>query len=149
MSRSDRQRLYASLLALGACILLALTVIMMGGGALTLLTAWVGALLIAEFLVDAATLAASVRWWVTRSSRHASVALRLGASAAILHAARVLIFAMGRVGPWLDFDVRPEHRLGHAARWTWGQVYFASTLSILGVLGVLLIWWWRRRARAR
>jgi hypothetical protein len=63
----------------------------------------------------------------------------------MLHALRVLIFVLGRTGPWVDFDVRPEQRSSHAARWTWDQVYFAATLSVLGVVGVLVIWRLRRR----
>jgi hypothetical protein len=62
---------------------------------------------------------------------------------------RVLIFVMGRVGPWIDFDVRPEHRALHSTRWTWFDVYFASALTVLGLIGVFVIWTSRRRALKR
>jgi len=147
--RVSRQRLYASLLALGACVPLFRVVTMLAEGALGVLAAWVSALLVAELVVDLATLVGAVRWWVADSGRTASFALRAGAAAAIFHALRVLVFVLGRTGPWFDFDVRPEHRALHAARWTWAGVYFAAGMSVLGVLGVLVIWWLRRRRRGR
>ncbi len=144
-----RQRLYAALLGLGASILLSRTIIMLRGGALDVLVGWVSALLVLELLIDTFTLLGSLRWCVTGAERHATPALRFGAAAAILHALRVLVFALGRVEPFLDLDVRPEQRLDHAQPWSWGEVYFASTLSVLGVLGVIAIWRLRGRARRR
>lgn len=58
----SRQRLYASLVILGACILLFRTVLMMAQGAMAVLVAWVSGLLMAEFVLDVTTLAGSVRW---------------------------------------------------------------------------------------
>jgi hypothetical protein len=142
----SRQRLYASLIILGACILLFRTVMMLAQGAMTVLVPWVSALLLAECLLDVTTVLGSVRWWVTRAEGHARFPLRTCAAAVILHAVRVLIFVLGRVGPWIDFDVRPEHRALHSARWSWGSVYIAAVLAALGVLGVLIIWKYRRRA---
>lgn len=142
-----RQRLYASLVILGACILLFRTVLMMAQGAMAVLVAWVLGLLLAELVLDVATLAGSVRWWVTREEGHARLPLRTCAAAVILHAVRVLIFVLGRIGPWIDFDVRPEQRALHSTRWSWGWLYFAAVMSVLGVLGVLIIWRYRRRAR--
>lgn len=147
--RPDRTRRYAGLLALGATILLYRTVTMVVEGALAILTAWVGALTVLELVIDLVTLVAALRWASSRAAAHGAVALRWGAAATILHALRVLIFALGRAPAWLNFDVRPAHRAAHAARWTWGQVYFASTLSVLGVIGVLVIWWIRRARAAR
>lgn len=141
-----KQRLYAGLLALGACILIYRTVAMMVEGAFGVLVGWVAALLVAEFLIDVGALAGSLRWLRSGRKEHARLPLRVGAAAAVLHALRVLIFVIGRTGPWVDFDVRPEHRSLHPERWNWAQVYFAATLSVLGVVGVLLIWWYRRRA---
>jgi len=143
----SRQRLYAFLLALGACVLLFRVVTMLSGGALTVLAGWVSALLVAELAVDLAALAGSVRWYIAGTAERAGPALRAGAAAAILHAFRVLIFVLGRTGPWVDFDVRLEHRALHATRWTWAGVWFAAAMSALGVLGVLVIWWLRRRVR--
>ena len=141
----SRQRLYASLLILGTCVLLFLTVMMLAQGSMTVLVLWVSGLLVAECVLDVTTLLGSLRWWVTRAEGHARFPLRTGAAAVILHAVRVLIFVLGRVGPWIDFDVRPEHRALHATRWSWGWLYFAAVMSVLGVLGVLIIWKYRRR----
>ncbi len=86
-------------------------------------------------------------WWISNDKNRASLALRFGAAAALVHAARVLVFVLGRIGPWIDFDVRPEHRALHFTRWTWGGVYLAAVLAILGVIGVFIIWRLRRRAK--
>lgn len=143
----SKQRIYASLLILGACILLFRTLTMIAQGNLEVLVIGVSALLIAELLVDAACLLSSIRWWVKDDKNYDRLPLRLGAAAALLHAVRVLIFVLGRVGPWIDFDVRPAQRALHSARWSWGGVYFAAIMTVLGVLGVLIIWRLRRRAK--
>ncbi|MGD9380541.1 MAG: hypothetical protein PVI51_08240 [candidate division WOR-3 bacterium] len=145
----SKQRLYASLLILGACVVLFRTITMICDGSLAVLVLWVSALLITEFSVDIACLLSSISWWISNDKNKASTPLKLGATAAIVHAVRVLIFVMGRVGPWIDFDVRPEHRALHSTRWTWFGVYFASVLTILGLIGVFVIWTIRRRARGR
>jgi hypothetical protein len=62
------------------------------------------------------------------------------AAAAIFHALRVLVFVIGRVGPWINFDVRPEHHEAHSDTWTWTGVYFAGIMAVLGVIGVIIIW---------
>lgn len=87
----------------------------------------------------------SVWWWIRDEAARERFALRAGAAATILHAVRVLIFVLGRTGPWVDFDVRPEQRALHAERWNWGEVYFAAVLSVMGVIVVAIIWGWRRR----
>ena len=145
----SRQRLYASLLALGAGFLLYRTVTMLVQGALGVLVLWVSLLLIAELLLDLSCLLSSIRWWITNDKNKARLPLRLAAAAVILHAIRVLIFVMGRVGPWIDLDVRPEQRAMHDTRWTWTGVYFAASLSVLGVIGVIIIWTLIRRARKK
>jgi hypothetical protein len=136
----SRQRVYAALLALGACVLLFRTVTMLAAeGAVGVLMPWVFGLLVAELLLDATTLLGSVRWWLSGAEACDRLPLRTGAAAAILHAVRVLIFVLGRTGPWINFDVRPEQRALHAERWSWGRVYFAAVLSVLGVLCVVVI----------
>jgi hypothetical protein len=120
---------------------------MLSQGDLVILIAWASALLIAEMLVDAACLMNSIRWWIADDKNYDSLPLRLGAAAAIVHAFRVLIFVLGRIGPWIDFDVRPVHRALHYTRWNMGQVYFAAIISILGLIGVLIIWTLRRRLK--
>ena len=143
----SKQRLYASLLMFGSCILLFRSQLMLYSGALDVLVLWVSVLLVAEFLVDLSCFFSSIHWWIKNDENKASVPLRFGAAAAILHAVRVLIFVLGRTGPWINFDVKPVHRAFHATRWTWGQVYFAAIISILGVMGVITIWRLRRRAK--
>jgi hypothetical protein len=125
------------------------TIAMIFDGSLAVLFLWVSILLFAEFSVDLACLLSSVLWWISTDQNRASLPLKLGASAAILHAVRVLIFVMGRVGPWIDFDVRAEHRALHFTRWTWSGVYLAVILTILGLIGVFVIWILRRRASRR
>ncbi len=144
-----KQRLYASLLILGACILFYRTIMMISEGYLGILVLWVSTLLIAEFLIDISVIVTSIPWWTSKDRNKASTPLKLGATAAILHAVRVLIFVLGRIGPWVNFDVRPEHRALHYTRWSWFGVYFASILTVVGVFGVLIIWVLIRRARKK
>jgi hypothetical protein len=122
---------------------------MLSQGALDILVLWVSAVLIAEMLLDSACLLSSIKWWIANDRKYDSIPLRLGAAAAILHAFRVLIFVLGRIGSWLDFDVRPAHRALHSTRWSMGQVYFAAIMSVLGLIGVLIIWTIRRRAKKK
>jgi hypothetical protein len=141
----SKQRIYASLLILGSGILLFRTIHMLSNKTYEYLVLWVFSLLIAEMVVDLACFIASVWWWITNDQANDRIPLRLGAAAAILHAVRVFIFVLGRTGPWINFDVRPEHQALHHLRWTWFWVYFAAILSILGVIGVIVIWRLRKR----
>jgi hypothetical protein len=120
----SRQRLYAGLLFLGACILLYRTVTMIVQGNLGILQPWVSVLLLAEFSVDLGCAVFAVRWWISNDSSRDSIPLRFGTAAALLHAT-------------------------HDTRWNMGEVYFASVMSILGVMGVLIIWHHRRRVRKK
>ena len=65
-----RQRLYASLLALGASILLFRTIAMVAKGSMTVLMPWVSSLLVAESVLDVTTLLASVRCWMAGAERY-------------------------------------------------------------------------------
>ena len=141
-----KQRFFASLLILGASILLFRTIKMLSEGVLEILVIWVSILLIVELLIDLGCIVTSIPWWIKNDKSKDWIPLRFGAAAAILHAIRVLIFVLGRTGPWIDFDVRPEQREMHFTRWTWGEVYFAATLSVMGVIGVIIIWFFRQRA---
>ena len=144
--RVSRQRLYASLLALGASILLYRTITMISQDALDILALWVSILLFVEMLIDVSCLLTTLPWWISRDRAKARIPLRLGAAAAIFHAIRVWVFVFGRIGPWINFDVRPEHHAAHAETWTWAGVWFAAIMSVLGVMGVLIIWILIRRA---
>jgi len=120
---------------------------MVAQGYLGIMVLWVSVLLIAELLVDLGCAVFSVVWWVHNDSKKDRIPLRFGAAAALLHAFRVLIFVVGRIGPWENFDIRPEHHALNYTRWNMGEVYFASIMSILGIIGVVIIWQYRRRMR--
>ena len=106
--------------------------------ALEILLPWVVALLIAEFSIDLGCFLSSIPWLLHAENKYARLPLRFGAAAAILHAFRVLIYVLGRTGPWFNFDVKPEHRAAYEIEWFW--VYFAAILAVLGVIGVIVIW---------
>ncbi len=145
----SRQRLYASLLILGAGFLLFRTIMMLSQGSLNVFVSWVSILLIAEFLIDLGCLSSSTFWWISNDKNKASIPLRFAAAVIIVHAMRVLVFVLGRVGPWVDFDVRPEHRALHNTRWSWTGVYFAAIMSVLSICVLIIVWRLRRRARKK
>jgi hypothetical protein len=143
---NKKQRIYAILLIFGACILLFRTIRMVYFDAYTILMVWVFILLILEMLIDITCLISSIIWYIADDVNKSKIPLRLGASAAILHAVRVLIFVLGRTEPFMNFDVRPEQRALHSTRWSWFWVYFAATMSILGIIGVIVIYRLRKRS---
>jgi hypothetical protein len=145
----SRQRLYAALLFFGINTLLFRTIVMLLQGDMVVLVFWAAGLLILEFVLDTTVLFGAARWFASCREDHARFPLRTTAAAVIVHAVRVLIFILGRVGPWFDFDVRPEHRALHPERWSWSDVYFAGIMTALGLLGLILIWRMRRRYVAR
>jgi hypothetical protein len=149
MKNMSKQRIYASLLALGASFLLYRTIMMISQGSLVTLVWWVSALLLAELIIDASCLASSIYWWIKNDSSFDRIPLRLGTAVVFLHSVRVLIFVLGRAGPFLYFDVRPEYRLLHEETWSWFGVYLASIMTILGITGVIIIWRIRRRRRSK
>ncbi len=108
-------------------------------GAFEILVLWVLILLIIEAFIDLACILSSIRWLLSINGKYALTALRLGALAAIFHAFRVLIYVMGRTGPWKNFDVKPEYHETYTFSWFW--VYFAAILSIAGIVGVIVIWY--------
>jgi hypothetical protein len=143
----SRQRLFATLVFLGAGFLFFRTIVMLTQGAMVWMVPWVAILLLAECVLDATILLGAVRWWITCDEEHARFPLRTTAAAVFLHAGRVLIYVLGRVGPWIDFDIRPEHRAIYSSRGSMGWVYFAAIMSVLGILGVIVIWRNRRRSK--
>lgn len=153
MTGPDRPDLWlrrssAVLLCGGASILLYRTIALLAGGAKAVLKPWVVGLTYLEMALDALTIVGGIRWWVSGSKRHAQFPLRAGAAATVLHAIRVLVFVLGRTGPFVDFDVRPEQRADHDERWTWTEVVVAAMLSIMGLVGLLIIWRTGRRRHA-
>ena len=145
--KTSKQRLYASLLILGASILLFRTLKLISLGYVEIWVLWVAILMIIEMLIDLGWILSSVRWWIANDKSKDSLPLRFGAAAAILHAFRVLIYVIGRVGPWTNFDIRPEYWESTHADWSWTEVNFAAIMSILGLIGVIVIWRLRLRTK--
>ncbi|MGI9544160.1 MAG: hypothetical protein ACR2MX_12955 [Cyclobacteriaceae bacterium] len=141
------QRLYAFLLILGAGILLFHTLRLISLGYLEIFVLWVAVLLVLELLVDLGCIISSIRWWITNNKNKDHLPLQLGAAAAIVHVFRVLIYVVGRVGPWINLDIRPEYWETPHIHWSWAEVYFAASMSVLGVIGVIIIWRFRLRAQ--
>ncbi|MGB5371416.1 MAG: hypothetical protein WBN18_13385 [Flavobacteriaceae bacterium] len=144
---NSKPRLYASLLILGASILLARTIIMLFQGALMTLAPWASFLLIAELLIDLGCILASVFWFRANDPAKERLPLNLAAMAVVLHAFRVLVYVVGRVGPWIDFDINRKRFQSQPVEWSWAQVYLASFLSILGLIGLVIIWGVRVRTK--
>ena len=144
MAILSRQRIYAFLLIVGASILLYRTITMIFfDRAFEYLVLWVFILLVVEFSVDISCIAGSIRWLISNSERDATFPLQLGAAATLLHAVRVLIYVLGRTGPWVNFDVKPSYHALYSFDWFW--VWFAAALSALSIIGVIIIWRIRRR----
>jgi hypothetical protein len=78
-NKGSRQRLYASLLALGACILLYRTITMISQGAVDILALWVSILLFVEMLIDLSCFLTTIPWWISKDRAKAKIPLRLGA----------------------------------------------------------------------
>ena len=136
----------AFLLILGASVLLFRTLrLMFVEQGLEILVLWVIILTIVEFLIDISCIIGSLRWLISNDVLKATFALQLGAAAAIFHAIRVLIYVLARTGPWFNFDVKPIYRSSYSFEWFW--VWFAAVLSVLGIIGVIVIW--RLRCRAK
>ena len=135
----NKQKLYASLMILGAGILLFRTIrLLTVENGWNILSDWVIILTFIEMAIDILCIIFSADWLFRNFYSSKIISLRLGASAAILHAFRVLIYVLGRTGPWINFDVKPQYRSTHDVDMFW--VYFAATLSVMGVLGVIIIW---------
>ena len=142
----SKQRIYAFLLILGAGILVFRTLrLLFVEQGLEILVLWVTILTIFEFIIDISCVISSLRWLISNDAPKATLPLQLGAAAAIFHAIRVLIYVLGRTGPWFNFDVKPIYRSSYSFEWFW--VWFAATLAVLGVVGVIVIWRLRRRAK--
>jgi len=95
--------------------------------------------------IDALCIIFSFQWLIRNSKTHKSISLRFGAAATVFHAFRVLIYVLGRTGPWINFDIKPQYRHEHTVDFFW--VYFAAILSVLGILGVMIIWIRIKRAK--
>lgn len=142
-----KQRIYALLLTLGSSFLLYRTIALLFDGILMWATWWISVLLFVELLIDLGCVISSIWWFITNDRSKDKLPLRLGTAVALFHALRVLIFVLGRTGQWINFDVKPEYYALYNERWSWGEVYFASVMSVLGIIVVIVIW--RIRVRNR
>ena len=134
-----KQKIYPLLLILGASILLSRTIILLTieNGWVKLAT-WVIIFTFIEMIIDILCVVFSIKWLLFNSNISKTLSLRFGASAAIFHAFRVLIYVLGRTSPWINFDLKPEFRSLQNVVIFW--VYFPAILSILGISGVFIIW---------
>lgn len=140
------RKLYPFLMVLGAGILLFRTIsLMFFEHGLRILELWVNVLTIIEMIIDAVCIVFSLKWLLRNTVAAQTISLTLGATAAIFHAFRVLIYVIGRLGPWKNFDVKPAFRASAGTDIFW--VYFAGILSLLGLLAVILIWIIRKKRR--
>ena len=138
IANKSKQRFYATVFFFGASILLMRTIVLLSQGALEMFVAWVGGLLLAELILDIGWIFGASYWWISYSKNNALFTIRLAAAAIVLHAFRVLIFVMGRLGPWIDFDHKPAYRPLNYTEWGW--LYFAVIMSVLGVIGIIVVW---------
>lgn len=144
----NKQKLYSSLLILGASILLFRTIrLLTVENGWNVLANWVIVLTLIEMAIDTLCIIFSFHWLIRVSNKSKSISLRLGASAAIFHAFRVLIYVLGRTSPWINFDLKPQFRASNDVNMFW--VYFAAILSVLGILGVIIIWMLITRAKRK
>lgn len=142
--KDPKQRLYATLLMTATSILVVRTWHMaMEEQHFEILVGWVYGLLIVEFMLTIGCLLAATRWFVLSKWQYASTALKFGVWAVMLHAVRVLVLVLGRTGPWMNFDVRPEYQSVFALDWFW--VYFSVGFSALALIGLYVVWrLWRQ-----
>ena len=143
---SGRRRLYAVALFAGGSVLMFRAVTLFSQDAPARWVPWVGFTLYVETGVIVIALVTIVVWFVDPNDRRTTAAFWATAMLVLVHAFRVAIFALGRTGPWFDFDVRPEFRANHSELWTWGEVYFASAAALLSLAITFVVW--RRRSRA-
>jgi len=142
---SRAARTFAALLMLAAPILIYRAAFLIWTGVASRYVIWLNVLTWIELLLAVSIVGAALVWLVSGGRAWCALTLRLTAAIILLHAFRVAVFVIARVGPWIDFDVRPEERPVDPAGWDWFQIWFASAmagLSLLVLFGVLI---WRRR----
>ena len=125
----------------GAAFMLWRTIVLISAGTLGVYVPWVGGLLVVEAAVDSMTLGLAVLWLVTGRSSHQKMTLRATVAVVLVHALRVSIFVLGRTGPWIDFDIRPEERVRYAESWSWTGVVIAGGLAALSICALLAVWY--------
>lgn len=145
----NKQRLFAGFIFLGAGFLLFRTIRLISQGYLSMYTLWAAGLLLLEFLILGAALLGAVRWFVSSDGKHDRFPLMVIAAGIFLHAFRVGIYVLGRIGPWKDFEIRPEYRALFAGGWSMFWVIFTAVMSVLGMIGVIIVWRMRKKQRGK
>jgi hypothetical protein len=143
-----RKKIYPLLLILGAGVLLFRTIrLLTVENGWELLALWVIAFTFVEMIIDLLCIIFSFHWLLTDGVNSKKLSLRFGAAAALFHAFRVLIYVLGRIGPWENFDLKTQFQQNQTGDKFW--LYFASVLSLLGIIGVVVIWWKIRKNRTK
>lgn len=140
-------RLTAAGVVGGGGFLLGRTIALIAGGSLTTMVGWAAGLLLVELSIDAAAAAAGVRWLLSGKAEHGATASRVVGVMIAVHAVRVAVYVLGRTGPWVDFDVRPEHRTDPAETRSPAGVWVAGTGAAVSVIALLVVWRCRTRRR--
>jgi hypothetical protein len=135
----------ALLFTIGGAILVSRAFTMMVDGYLGIYVPWAAILLALEFLIDATWLASAIAWFFKDNKANEKNTFNLAAASILLHAFRVMIFVLARIGPLTNFDIKETYHATHYARWDWTGIFLAATLSLMGVVGVLVVWGIRRR----
>ena len=145
---SPSARLLAALLTLGAAVLCYRARFLIWAGYAALYVGWLRAMTWAELALAVTILGTALAWLVTGAANWCKWTLRLTVAIILLHSVRVAVFALARIGPWFDFDLRPSERPLDPESWSWFDVWFAVGMSLasLVVLAAGLAWWRRTRA---
>ena len=151
--RLDTEAISPGILIIGSLILFTRTILMIKNGALSILIPWVAFTIPLEMLLDGITAVSCSIWmyYVFKKScstlKIRSISLYFSACCTSLHALRVSIFVLGRYPFVKDFDVRREYRSDHSRRWRWWQVYLAAILSFIGLLIMLIFWYYLKKCK--
>ena len=139
-----KQRLFALFIGVGISILFLRTLRMiLIENAINVLIIPLVILLFIEMLIDGLCILSSIYWFIKNREQNSSISLKLAAIGILLHAIRVLFYALGRIRVFLDFDIKDAYKGQHAVDIFW--VYFAVVMSLLGVIGVLVVWSLRKK----
>lgn len=134
----EKEKAPPLLIIFGASILLFRTIrLMFFEDGLIILALWTKILTFIEMIIDLLCVLATFKWLKESELRFRSISLWLGSTVTIFHALRVLIYILGRVGPWKDFDKDPVYRLQGTTNTFW--LLLAGSLSVVGVFGVIII----------
>ena len=143
-----RSRLLAGFLLIGGAFLFYRAAFLIWVGHAARYVFWLRGLTFVELALAAVIVATAAIWLAGGSAAWRRRTLQLTAALIVLHALRVAVFALARTGPWIDFDVRPEHRPVDPATWSWVEVWFASGMAGLSLIVLLAVLVWRSRTRA-